>query len=216
MTAHALFFSYGTGEDLTARYCVAGSTSSCDDLSPIYDQVFGGSPGGGTAIASTTFAGAGGATAVVSLSGIIGAPILRASAATDPGYRVSTNSFALQSYTYTGTSPTTRTFGGTITYSQNLVTGLGLTGANADGINAGIDLFNLPSSTLDFGTDPVSNLIELCCVAISGAANLLYSQYTDQNSAASGSGTVGVTVTLNPGETIWVLDLPGFFGPIVT
>lgn len=206
MTAHALLINYGTGEGVTSRNCIVGVTA-CDDLSGLVDEAFGGFPGAATSAVSTTFPGYGTATGSVSLSGVIGAPILRASVTSDAGARVNTNSVALQSYTYTGTAPTTRTFGGTITYSQTLVEGLGLTGFNVDGINAGIALFTLPSATVDVGSTPESNLFALLGESFPGLFDLGFSSYNDLNSTTGGTGTVGVTVTLNPGETVWVFAL---------
>jgi hypothetical protein len=206
ITAHAILINYGTGEAVTFRNCIAGVTA-CDSLSGLVAQAFGGFPGAATSAVSTTFPGYGTATGSVSLSGVIGAPILRASVTSDPGARTNTNSVALQSYTYTGTAPTTRTFGGTITYSQTLVGGLGLTGINVDGIHAAIDLFTLPSATVDVGSTAASNVLTLEQLDFPGYSDLGSSIYDDPNSTTGGTGTVGVTVTLNPGETVWVWAL---------
>ena len=90
---------------------------------------------------------------------MIGAPVLHASASSEAGKRANTNSVALQSYTYTGSAPTTRTFGGTLTYGQSLTGMYPDTGAT--GVYAMIDAFTLTAPNIDAGTDSASNFYAL-------------------------------------------------------
>jgi len=202
MVAHATLVSYSTGEAVSIRPCFVGVTV-CDGLgSPVVPTVYGGFPGAATSSATNSLAGYGTASGSVSLSGTIGAPIVKASATSDPGARLNTNSVALQSYTYTGTAPTTRTFGGTLTYSQTLT---GNYGSGGDGIDAVIDLFTLPGSTVDVGTTPPENFLALFSPNLfPGYFDLGSVGFDDPTSTLAGSATFGVTVTLNPGEMIWV------------
>jgi PEP-CTERM motif len=203
---HAVEISAGTSEYVTFRDCVAGPTSACDEVSHIVFGQFGGNAGALSSAASATYAGYGSAAGSVSFSGTIGAPILHANASSLTGKRVNTNSVALQSYTYTGTEATTRTFGGTLTYSQTE------TGAYPD--NAGI------YASIDAGSTPDSNFYTLFNGDFSayGYADVASDSYTDTGTNPAGSGTLGVTVTLTPGETIWLrvlLQTPAANGSFV-
>jgi hypothetical protein len=199
LASHAVEISAGTAEYVSFRDCVTVVTT-CDAVSPRVSGQFGGSPGAYASSASETFAGYGRASGSVSLSGVVGAPILHASASGDAGKRANTNSVAVQSYTYTGTETTTRTFGGTLTYSQ-IVTG---SYASGTGVFATIDAFLLPTATIDVGSTAESNFDTLFGRGYLGYVDLASSAYEDMNSTTSGSGTFGVTVTLTPGETIWL------------
>ena len=203
--SHALLINYGTAEEITFRNCVAGN-SGCDDVSAPVAFVYGGIPGAAFSAATNTLAGYGTVTGSVALSGTIGAPTLSASATSTPGTRQNTNSVALQSYTYTGTVATTRTFGGTLTYSQT-VTG-NYPFFVFGGVAATIDLFTLPASMVDVGATPESNFTALFDpFDFPGYSDLGLGQYLNTTSTASGTGAVGVTVTLTPGETVWVWAL---------
>lgn len=202
--AQGVLIDFGTTEGITFRTCIAG-VSGCDSVSsPV--ALVGGSPGAPSSAASFTLPGFGTATGSVSLSGEIGAPILTASATSAPGTRQNTNSFALQRYTYTGASPTTRTFGGVLTYSQS-VTGV-YPPEIGNGINAAIDVFSLPGSKVDVGATPESNFNALSDpFAFPGYVDLGLDHYTDAPSTTAGTATLGVSVTLNPGDSVWVWAL---------
>lgn len=215
--SHAIPINFGTAEAITFRNCVAG-VSGCDDaVSPPVLIVYGGSPGAASSSASSTLAGYGTATGSVALSGTIGAPILAGSATSSVGTRQNTNSVALQSYTYTGVGPTTRTFGGTLTYSQ---TSTGTYPFDVGGgINAQIILFELPASMVEVGATPASNFETLFNVELlPGFSELGSDSYQDLTSTASGTGVLGVTITLDPGDTVWVwaiLQTPAVNGSVI-
>ena len=212
---HAVEINAGTSEYVTFRDCVAGATA-CDSVSHIVFGQFGGSPGAFSSAANVTYAGYGSAAGSVSFSGTIGAPILHANASSLAGKRTNTNSVALQSYTYTGTETTTRTFGGTLTYNQVE------TGAYPDnaGVYASIDAFTLTAATIDAGSTPDTNFYTLLNADFSayGYADVASNSYIDTGTNPAGSGTLGVTVTLTPGETIWLrvlLQTPAANGSFV-
>ncbi len=197
--ANAAEITAGTAEYVTFRDCIAGTTA-CDGLSPIVSGLFGGSAGAYSSSASEHYAGYGSASGSVSLSGVIGAPVLHASASGEIGKRANTNSVAVQSYTYTGATTTTRTFGGTLTYSQLV------TGAYPDdaGVFATIDAFHLSTATIDVGDTQDSNFYTLLNGGYPGYTDVAATSFLDTVSTTAGTGSFGVTVTLNPGETIWV------------
>ena len=202
LAAHATEITAGTAEFITARDCVAGPTSACDDVSPIVQSQYGGNGGAFSSAATETFASYGSASGSVSLSGTIGAPVLHASASSDIGKRTNTNSVALQSYTYTGATATTRTFGGTLTYDQ-METGLY---PDNTGVYALIDAFTLTASAVDVGSTPEDNFNTLFDGDFSaeGYSEVASMTFADTASNPDGSGSFSVDVPLAPGETIWL------------
>jgi hypothetical protein len=206
LVAHAVPVSFSTSQNVSLNSCFAGA-SGCDSHIPVAvgggEVVFDGLPGATASTASASLAGYGDSFGSASLSSVIGAPILSDYATSDAGRLAGATSLALQSYTYTGTVPTTRTFGGTLTYSQTL-TGTYPAFTVGNGVLAGIDLFTLPSSTVDLGATVQSNLVGLSSPSdFPGYTDLGSDQFYPQTSG-SGTETLGVQVTLNPGEIIWV------------
>jgi len=208
LASHAVTITAGTSEYVTFRDCVPGTTA-CDSISPIRTGAYGGNPGAYSSAATDTVAGYGTASGSVSFSGAVGAPILHASASSLAGKRVNTNSVAVQSYTYTGSVATTRTFGGTLTYSQSIS---GSFGSNNPGVFATIDAFTLTAAGIDAGTTMESNFDALFGENFNidpsvGYADVASNTYADSTSTTSGSGALSVTVPLTPGETIWLYVL---------
>lgn len=200
--ALAIPVTAGTAELVTIRSCTV-VTTGCDQISPIVQSAYGGFPGAFSSSASTSLAGYGSASGSVALSGTVGAPVLRATATAELGQRTNTNSVALQSYTYTGATTATRTFGGVLTYSQ-LVTGPHGPGVG-DGITASIDIFSLSVSDIEVGGTSISNFNALLNLFnLPGYTSLDFDSYVDSTTTTSGLGTLSATVTLSPGDTVWV------------
>lgn len=199
--------SAGTSEYVTIRTCTVIGVSGCDQISRVMFGQYGGLPGDSSSTVNFSVDGYGSGSGSVSLSGVIGAPILKASASSESGRRINTNSIALQRYIYEGDTPATRTFGGNISYSQH-ASGTYPTGTGS-GINAQIEIFTLPTATISVNQSAVANFNML----FGGYANLLgYSSlgaatFQDDISNAAGSGNLGVTVQLNSGDAIWVWAL---------
>lgn len=214
----AMAVSYSTAEYVTVRSCTVAGASGCDEISSIIQGAFGGAPGSASSSAFTALSGFGSAAGSVALSGVVGAPVLRAVAVSEPGARTSTNSLALQRYTYTGATSSTRTFGGTLTYAQSIA-GTGFPDGVGDGINATIELFTTTADTFEVGDTAASNFFALFDNSLAdGYASLGSSQFSDSTDTAAGMGTLGVTLTLNPGDTFWVrvlLQTPAPNGSIV-
>ncbi len=218
LAASATAISFGTVEYTTVRSCIAGATTACDAVSSIIASDLGGNPGDAVSVAAVSLAGYGSAAGSVALSGTVGAPILHASASSLAGARTNTNSVALQSYTYTGATATTRTFGGTLTYSQTM-TGVYPTGPGG-GVHAAIDVFTLPTATADVGSTQLDYFNAMFDPAsyFAGLVDLGSAVFDDTGTNLSGAGSLGVTVTLNPGQTVWVwalLQTPAPNGSVV-
>jgi hypothetical protein len=202
--AHAVLVSASTTTAASFRTCIAG-VSGCDSITG-RGASSDGLPGAAAAHVAASAPGFGSAEASVSLSGTIGAPVIVSRASSLAGARVNTTSFALQSYTYTGTAAATRTFGGTLTYSQ---TSTGSYPADVGGgVNAGFDVFTLPVSAIEAGDTAADNLGALATLSDLPGYTLLGSQSVfDPATTPNGSATLGVTVTLDPGEVVWILAL---------
>lgn len=191
-----------TGELVTARNCTVAGTSGCDQLSPILAQVFGGFPGSLSSSATSTFAGFGSASGSAALSGAAGAPILRGKATSESATRTSSNSYALQQYTYTGATATTRTLTGALTYMQTM-TG-DYTAFGGGGTFAAIAVFMLPGG-FEVGATAQSNLAALSNPFVQpGYFELGYDDFGDPNTNPDGEALLGVTLTLNPGDVFFV------------
>jgi hypothetical protein len=221
LTAGAVLIDHGTAEAISFRACVAGASACDTTLAPAL-TLFGGTPPAtdfGTtpdntfSAASGSLAGYGSAAGFVSLSGSAGEPVLLARANSFAGYRVNTNSVGVQKYTYTGNVPTTRTWAGTLTYSQTLSGTYPVPISN--GVFAVLDVFKLPATTtgIDVGSTPDSNFFALFNVAsLPGYLDLVPATsttnfFSDTTTNPHGSGKVSVTVNLNPNDTIWVWGL---------
>lgn len=219
-SSQAVLISFGTAEAVTLRTCIAGLTSVCDSLSAPQPIVYGGFPGATKSSAFVSDPAYGSAFGSVALSGVVGAPILKASAFSEPGKRTNTNSVALQRYTYTGTEPTTKTFGGTLTYKQTLVEGNYPAGIG-NSVNAWIRVFALSVDEIEVGDTDQSNFDALFGVgfgSLPGFSSLGFAYYRDESSTTDGMATLSVEVTLNPGDTVWVwalLQTPAVNGGIV-
>ena len=202
--AQAIDIGAGTAEYVTVRDCNVPGVSGCDGISGVLFGQYGGLPGDAMSSASVSVPGYGSANGSVSLSGVVGAPVLKASASSEPGKRLNTNSAALQRYVYDGTTPTTRTFGGTVTYSQ-VSTGVYPIGAGG-GINASLEVFSLPTSTISVQPTAAANFNMLSggFRALSGFTSLGTANHRNPATTPVGLGSLSVTVDLNPGDAVWI------------
>ena len=199
----------GTSELVTFRTCIAGGTP-CDNITPILQQGLGGFPGALASSASLPLTpGFGEVSATVELSGVAGAPNLTAHASSVAGSRVNTNSYALQHYTFTGSSPATRTIAGTLEYSQINAPGGPYPGGIGGGLYADIQVFTLPGGAgFEVGDTPLSNFDALSApFAQPGYLLLGEDFFNDVGNTPSGTANFGVTVTLNPGDSFFVWAL---------
>jgi hypothetical protein len=200
--AQAVQISAGTSEVVTMRTCSVSGESGCDVISRLQSWQYGGLPGDSQSTAELSLDGYGFGRGSVSLSGVIGAPILKASAYSEPGARISTNSAAVQRYKYEGDAPATRTFGGNLTYAQQS------TGAypSGSGIRAYLEVFSLPTESISIDPSVEANYAMLSggYANLSGYSSLGFATFQDGNSNASGNGILSVTIDIHPGDAIWV------------
>lgn len=221
--ASAIPIQASTGTWVTMRDCI-GPGGSCSELSPIAsNSQYGGTPGGTASFATVTSPLYGTATASTALSGEAGAPLLTASATSEVGGRVNTNSFALQRYTYTGAVATTRSFGGTLTYSSTITDPLNATyGPAASGVYAEMRIFITDSAFAEAGGTAQSNNDLLFAFShADGTAGFTLvgeASYGDQFSTSAGLAAPSITLGLNPGDSFWVwafIQTPAADGSIV-
>ncbi len=219
--ALAALVNFGTAEGVTARDCIAGEWTQCDSLSKPSIFVYGGTPGGASSTASFDNPDYGSAFGSVSLSGVVGAPVLRTKAASKSGKRVNTNSVALQRYVYSGSEQVERTFGGVLTYRQYLTEE-----ATVDnGVYALLYIFKTATDVVDVGDTSASNFdallgfLKWAFENDSGFKELGWDEFFDSRlDVPDGLEELSVTVTLNPGDAIWVyalLQTPAANGSLV-
>jgi len=218
LDAQAVLINASTSVGGGFRNCIHGQNSACDTTSGLVQSVYCGLPGAASASASSTLAGYGSVSGSAALSGGAGAPALSGSATSTAGTRQNMTSMALQSYTYTGATPTTRTLDATVIYSQ-LINGTYGPGVGS-GVLAGIDIFTLSTSMVDAGTTALSNFNTLFnYTSLPGFSDIAQDQFSDTASNSNGSGSVSVTLNLTPGEIFWVMVImqtPGVNGGFVT
>ena len=227
MVASAIQVQSSTSVYLTFRDCVTGATA-CDEYTRVLVFSYGGLPGDLSATSSLSDPAYGALFADAQLTGTAGAPILRTSADSEPLKRISTNSAALQRYTYTGSVPTTRTFGGSLTYSQvvpienqDFPLSQWSPGAGISGIlTAELEVFTLTDVFLEVGDTDAYNFYYLHAGYrdAPGYVSIASDQYSDDATNPAGFATLGVSVDLNPGDSVWVrvfLQTPALNGATV-
>lgn len=219
--AHAVTIAGGTAELTTYRLCTTAGVTGCDAISAAVQQAYGGLPGDGASASGFAVSGQGSSSGSVALSGTVGAPVLRAIAVSEPGTRWNTNSAALQRYTFAGLEPTTRMFGGVLTYSQTVTADFSVLGPGVGGgVTATLEVFRLASNTIEVDATAEANFSMLSggFRALSGYESLASFQYRDLATNLNGLGSLAVTVDLNPGDTVWVsvfLQTPAPNGSVV-
>lgn len=200
-SAHAVPIQFGTSVLVDVADCVAGSTP-CDRTNGAVSKTFDGMPGDSASAATISVAGYGTAAGSAALSGVIGAPVLTGSAVSNAGKWVTSNSVAIERYAYTGASDTTRTFGATLSYSQNLT---GRYPPNFVGVNATIGVFTVTTPTLDIGSTPEAVFDDLLLLWLPGVSTVGFDQFSNPTtSALNALVALAVTVTLHPGDAIWI------------
>lgn len=201
------------------RDCIAGATSICDGFTAILNQSVDGLPGALSAGTNLSSAKYGTVDSSIALSGVAGAPIIKARSVSGAATRVSTNAIALQRYTYTGTTTATRTFGGTLTYSNSIPAANANFAINS-GVFAAIRLFTLPMAGVEVGATAESQFFALFGRPWDTPGGTLLGEafYSDYANNPAGSGSLGVTVTVNPGDSFFVsalLQTPSVNGAII-
>jgi hypothetical protein len=187
---------------------VPGATA-CDGITRIVAGSITGVPGDLATTASMSQSGYGAVSGDAQLSGPASAPVLSGSAASLAGKRSGSSSAALQRYVYTGSTPTTRSFRAELTYDQVVpAENAGL--AVPSQAFAAVEVFRLGDPSLEAGATPLENWTAITTgyESAPGYVSLgLATATSPSNITAAGSETLSVSVTLNPGDTVWVISL---------
>ncbi|MBV6418260.1 MAG: hypothetical protein CMLOHMNK_03065 [Steroidobacteraceae bacterium] len=224
MQAHAVPVAGTTSIWAPTRACrIWSSSGSWCELWGTRTDYYDGAPGDATSTIDVTNV-YGSAFAEASLTGEGSAPVIRARAESTYGTRINTLTSAIQSYTYAGAASSARTFGGMLTYSLDLPPGWVLPpgdfGDTAT-IYASIEVFRLASDFMDLPDSSPQAHWDAAFGPITspGYVSLGFNEYYWSNAAApSGFHVLSTTVTINPGDTIWVralMNTPAANGVVV-
>ena len=209
LAAKAELVQSTTGVMLTFRHCIAGE-KVCDSIGPYEAASYGGLPGAPAAITSHADPAYGEASGSAQLTGAPGAAELSANATSLPAMRNGANSVTLQRYTNESASAETLTVGATLTYNQTIPA------ENADfaadssarsGAHAEIYIFSLDVDSLEAGTTAEENstlLLEGPDPSITPTELGSDSTEPSSNVTESGTATLSSTVTVEPGDSIWL------------
>ncbi len=222
MQASAVAIDSTVTTRVTVRPCTSGSTP-CDTAGFVFSSDEVAQPGDGAVSATISSPTWGTTTSSAQLSGVAGAPIIRTYVASEPGYRLSTNTGALQRYTYTGTESVTRTFGATLTYSQSVPDW------NLDcpvpilcrsGITASIEAFTTTADFLDGGESALENFDTVFYRYLLAPGYTLLGQdiFHDFADASNAVASTAISLQLNPGDSFWIrvfLQTPAASGTII-
>jgi len=203
---HAVPVSFGTGAFVSLTNCVPVGTV-CNPIFPSVERVWVAEPLATSSNAAATNAQYGTSESSSSLSGTIGAPILKAKAISEPGGRGAADTVAVQRYIYTGSETTDRIFGGTLSYIQSVAFPHNPAFPDrSTNVNAFLAIYSFPSETINVGLLPFQTYNDLISLAAvnPGAILLGLAQWQDYTSTSSGSANLSVSITLNPGDSVWV------------
>jgi hypothetical protein len=209
VAANAELVQSSTSVYLTFRHCVSGETV-CDSIVPVEVGRYGGLPGEPAAITSHADPTYGEASGSAQLTGAPGAAELSANATSLPSTRNGSNCVMLQRYTNKGANAETLTFGASLTYKQTIPTenaGFPADSPARSGAFAEIFIFSMDADSLEAGTTAEENSTALMEgldpsivtteLAFAGTAPL-------SNVTGSGTETLSSTVTVEPGDNIWL------------
>jgi len=209
LVANAELVKSSTSVFLTFRHCVAGETV-CDSIGPYEASSYGGLPGAPAAITSHADPTYGEASGSAQLTGAPGAAELSANATSLPAMRNGANSVTLQRYTNKGANAETLTFAATLTYNQTIPAENAAFPAGSSarsGANAEIYIFSMDADFLEAGTTAEENttaLMEEPDPSITTTELGSASTEPSSNVTESGTATLSSTVTVEPGDSIWL------------
>ena len=209
LAANAELVQSSTSVYLTFRHCVSGETV-CDSMAPVEVGRYGGLPGEPAAITSHADSTYGEASGSAQLTGAPGAAELRANAASLPTTRNGSNCIILQRYTNKGANAETLTVGATLTYEQTIPAENASFPADSparSGAYAEILIFSMDADSLEAGTTAEENQTALSegpdasivTTELESAGTAPFSNVTE-----SGTETLSSTVTVEPGDSIWL------------
>ena len=210
LAANAELVQSSTSVFLTFRHCISGETV-CDSIAPVEADSYGGLPGEPSAITSHADPTYGEASGSAQLTGAPGAAELSANSTSLSSTRNGANSITLQRYTNTSANSETLNFGASLTYNQTIPAenaGFPADSPTRSGANAEIIIFSMDSDFLEAGTTAEENAtalmegpdssVNLTELGLAGTAPF-------SNVTGSGTETLSSTVTVEPGDSIWLL-----------
>ena len=208
-TADADLVQSATGAIATLRQCVSGETA-CDSVGPFLASTYGAVPDDLTAQASQADPRYGSSEGSVQITAAPGIAELSASAKSLPAARNGGNSVMLQRYTNTSASAERLTFSVILTYDQTVPSenaSFPLDGGAHSGATAEIAIFTLEVDSYEVGTtaeEVIDALMSEPGPDI-GFKELKFA-VTGPISNESGSGTTEIseTVTVEPGDSVWL------------
>ncbi len=209
LAANAELVQSTTSVFLTFRPCIAGETI-CDSIGPPEAGSYGGLPGAPAAISSHADPTFGEASGSAQLTGAPGAAEMSAYATSLPTTRNGSNCMILKRYTNKSANAETLTFGATLTYSQtipaeNAVFAAGSAGSS--GASAEIYIFSADADSLEAGTTAEENfgfLMEGPDPSIITTELGSASTGPSTNVSEADAKTFSSTVTVEPGDSIWL------------
>lgn len=210
-----------TGVMVTSRDCVAGKTI-CDSFGRSMAEKVGGLPGARQAQASLDDPAFGEADGSAMLTDEPGGAVLKASINPLPGKRNGANSIFLQRHTNTSEQAESLTFMATLTYEQTIpVENESFPGKHDEeagtfdlgsSASAEIGLFAIDVEAIEAGTTASDNMN-----ALMGETELpegvepveLHFSKANEHQNVNGTGTkeLSGTVTIAPGESIWMFAI---------
>jgi hypothetical protein len=209
LTADADLVQSATSTVATLRQCVSGETA-CDSIGPMLIHSYGGLPGETTASTSRTDTRYGASEGGAHLTDVPGAAELSASASSLAGTRNGGSSIQLQRYTNSSSSAETLTFGISLTYDQTVPAenaSFPPEGGAHSVAAAEFAIFTMTADSFDVGTTAEDNSAALLSEPDwdSGIVELKFARTAPlSNVTASGTTDISETVTLDPGDSIWL------------
>ncbi len=197
---------------LTFRECIEGETA-CDSVSNVKVGKYGGLPGDSEAHSSQDDPGYGKSTGRSKLADSPGEATLEAAISSLPGARNGSNSYFFQRYTNKGTHRETLTFGGKLTYEQTVPASNANFPVDKGGHSsafAELEIFSLSMDAIDVGVTASDNGKFLNSELPPGVVHQSLSNTIvkgNQNESGAGKIAVSGTVSLDPGESVWMLAI---------
>jgi len=202
-----------TGVNVTFRQCVEGVTA-CDSISETKRNSFGGLPGDREAQASQEDPAYGSSSGSAKLTGTKGNAQLSGSISVAPGARNGSTTFFLQRYTNTSKHAERLTLGATLTFDQTVPEENSVfteDSSTRSSASAEMEIFTLSIDAIEAGTTVEDNNIFMFQEA--PEADVIYESLGDaaamgsENLTGAGSEVLSITVSIPPGESVWLFGL---------
>lgn len=209
VAANAELVQSSTSVFVTFRQCVSGATV-CDSVSPVQIGAYGGLPGALAAQTSQVDPAYGESSGSAKLMGAPGAAEMVASVTSMPATRNGSTNTILQRYTNASASAETLTLGTTLTFKQTVPAenaDFPPDGAGHSGAVVEMEIFTMTADSVEVGTTAEENNDALMSEPEpgSGYASLEFATTGPvSNVTGDGTRTLSMTVTIKPGDSIWM------------